>query len=202
MKKGPGLGRHYLLTMAKPDTQLPRFQVFLQEKTGQPHQDVGSVHASDPEMALLNARDVFVRRPECTSLWVVLADAIFSKTAQELEEQELGDKGLGDEGVKEESGEVENYYIFYKPKPTGTQTLVGEVPAAAPVEALRLALERFSGDKPPSAWWILPARRVLVSSPDDIESMFAPAQDKKFRLSTDFHTLTEMRRVKSEFGGQ
>jgi ring-1,2-phenylacetyl-CoA epoxidase subunit PaaB len=68
----------------KTDTQWPRFQVLLQEAEGKPHQDVGSVHAPDAEFALLNARDVFARRPACISMWVVPVEAIFSKTAEEL----------------------------------------------------------------------------------------------------------------------
>jgi ring-1,2-phenylacetyl-CoA epoxidase subunit PaaB len=67
------------------DTQWRRFEVFVQEKVGEPYQNVGAVHAPDAEMALQNARDVFVRRPECVSLWVVPAEMIFAKTAQELE---------------------------------------------------------------------------------------------------------------------
>ncbi len=72
-----------------PDTQWSRYQVFLQEKPGTPHQDMGSIHAPDREMALLNARDVFVRRPACVSLWIVPVQSIFSRTAQEIQENGL-----------------------------------------------------------------------------------------------------------------
>ena len=39
-------------------------------------QALGSVHAADPSMALKNARDVFTRRKEGVSVWVVRADDI------------------------------------------------------------------------------------------------------------------------------
>ena len=66
------------------DTQWPRFQALQQHQEGQAHQNVGTVHAPDPEMALQNARDVFLRRPDCTGMWMVRADQIFAKTAEEL----------------------------------------------------------------------------------------------------------------------
>jgi ring-1,2-phenylacetyl-CoA epoxidase subunit PaaB len=180
------------------DTQLPRFQVFLQEKEGQPHQDVGSVHAPDTEMALYNARDVFVRRPECTSLWVVPAEAIFSRTAEELA-REASEKKVASAhgiGMPAPSAEPETYSVFSKVKPAGTQTLVGEVQAFSPPEALRQGIARFSGDTVPFAWWVFPARRITRSQPEDIESMFSPALDKPFRLPTEFHTQTAMREIR------
>jgi ring-1,2-phenylacetyl-CoA epoxidase subunit PaaB len=66
------------------DTQWPRYEVFEQERPGQPHRNAGAVHAPDPEIALQNARDVFVRRPDSHSLWVAPADQILSRTAEEV----------------------------------------------------------------------------------------------------------------------
>ncbi|MGE5223522.1 MAG: phenylacetic acid degradation protein [Omnitrophica WOR_2 bacterium] len=171
------------------DTQWPRFQVFLQEKEGAPHQDVGSIHAPDIEMALLNARDVFVRRPECVSLWVAPVKDIYSRTAQEIRESGVGEKGIGD-------GSNQSYYIFNKPKANGTQTFAGAVKAEGSVQALKQALEQFPGKTAPFAWWVVPASSVLKSSPADIASMFEPAFDKPFRMSTDFHTVSAMRQIR------
>ncbi len=63
------------------DTQWPRFEVFLQDRDGRSHKNVGTIHAADGEMALLNARDVYARRPDCVSLWVIASNQILSKTA-------------------------------------------------------------------------------------------------------------------------
>jgi ring-1,2-phenylacetyl-CoA epoxidase subunit PaaB len=179
------------------DTQLPRYQVFLQEKPGEPHQDVGSVHAPDGEMALLNARDVFVRRPECTSLWVVPAGAIFSRTAQELAKEGVGkESGEGTGESQDMPAEVETYCVFSKSKPAGTHILNGEVQAASPHEALSQGIARYSTPKAPFSWWVFPARLITSSQPGDMDSMFLPAFDKPFRLSTDFHTHTAMRKIK------
>jgi ring-1,2-phenylacetyl-CoA epoxidase subunit PaaB len=174
------------------DTQWPRYQVFLQEKTGAPHQDVGSVHAPDSELALQNARDVFVRRPECINLWVVPVDEIFSRTAQEL-----ASEGLVGDAVAPESGEAElfTYCVFAKKRSAGAQTFMGEVEAASPEQAMQRALEKFVDEKPPFAWWVFPKRCIVQSEQESIDSMFAPARHKSFRMSTDFHTLTEMRKI-------
>jgi len=40
------------------------------------HRHVGSLHAVDAEMALQNARDVYTRRGEGLSIWVVASSAI------------------------------------------------------------------------------------------------------------------------------
>ena len=43
---------------------------------GLAHKHVGSLHAADKEMALQNARDVYTRRKEGVSIWIVPANAI------------------------------------------------------------------------------------------------------------------------------
>jgi len=54
----------------------PLWEVFVRSRAGLSHQHVGSLHAVDAEMAVENARDVYTRRGEGASLWVVPADAI------------------------------------------------------------------------------------------------------------------------------
>ena len=70
--------------MEQKDNQWPLWEVFIQSKSGQPHKHVGSVHAPDSEMALLNARDVYTRRNEGTSVWVVPAQVITASTPEEV----------------------------------------------------------------------------------------------------------------------
>lgn len=53
------------------DPAWPVWEVFVQEGDGAPHQHAGSVHATDAEMALQNARDVYARRGPVKSIWVV-----------------------------------------------------------------------------------------------------------------------------------
>lgn len=56
------------------------WEVFVQAKPGIPHKHAGSVHAPDAEMALKSARDVYTRRKEGTSIWVVPANHISATT--------------------------------------------------------------------------------------------------------------------------
>jgi ring-1,2-phenylacetyl-CoA epoxidase subunit PaaB len=60
----------------KEKSQDQIWEVFVQSKQGAPHKHVGNVHANDSEMALQNARDVYSRRKEAISIWVVPADQI------------------------------------------------------------------------------------------------------------------------------
>ena len=49
----------------------PIWEIFVRSKNGLEHRHVGSLHAADAEMAMENARDVYTRRQEGVSLWVV-----------------------------------------------------------------------------------------------------------------------------------
>ena len=63
----------------------PLYEIFVRGKRGLNHVHVGSLHAPDAEMALRNARDVFTRRQEGVSLWVVPAVAITASSPDERE---------------------------------------------------------------------------------------------------------------------
>ena len=54
----------------------PLFEVFVRAKRGLNHVHVGSLRAADHEMALHHARDLYTRRNEGVSIWVVRSDDI------------------------------------------------------------------------------------------------------------------------------
>lgn len=60
----------------------PLWEVFIRSRQGLSHVHVGSLHAVDARMALENARDVYTRRGEGTSIWVVRSDAITASEPQ------------------------------------------------------------------------------------------------------------------------
>ena len=68
---------------AAGDDQLPLWEVFTQAKNGAPHEHAGSVHAADAEQALQNARDVYARRGDVVSVWVVPSVAIVASSPEE-----------------------------------------------------------------------------------------------------------------------
>ena len=61
----------------------PLWEVFLRGRRGLSHQHVGSVHAPDAELALHNARDVYTRRGEGVSIWVVRSSEVHASDPDE-----------------------------------------------------------------------------------------------------------------------
>lgn len=55
----------------------------MRARRGLSHVHVGSVHAPDAELALRNARDVYTRRQEGVSIWVVASAAITASNPDE-----------------------------------------------------------------------------------------------------------------------
>jgi ring-1,2-phenylacetyl-CoA epoxidase subunit PaaB len=60
------------------DKLWPLYEVFLRPRNGLAHKHVGSLHAADDEMALQAARDIYTRRGEAESIWVVPSRAIIA----------------------------------------------------------------------------------------------------------------------------
>ena len=54
----------------------PLWEVFVRARRGLSHTHAGSLHAPDAELALRNARDLYTRRGEGVSIWVVPSTAI------------------------------------------------------------------------------------------------------------------------------
>jgi len=63
--------------------QWPLYEVFIRSKGGLDHKHVGSVHAADASMAIEHARDVYTRRLEGVSIWVVRSSDIVASDPQE-----------------------------------------------------------------------------------------------------------------------
>ena len=57
-------------------TEWPLWEVFVRAKAGLDHKHCGSLHAADAKLALQLAREVYTRRMEGTSVWVVRSDQI------------------------------------------------------------------------------------------------------------------------------
>lgn len=63
----------------------PLWEVFIRSKQGLDHKHAGSLHAADAAMAIENARDVYTRRQEGVSLWVVESKYIHASDPDEAE---------------------------------------------------------------------------------------------------------------------
>ena len=62
------------IMMATPN--IPLWEVFIRSRNGLAHKHVGSLHATDATLALQAARDIYTRRGEGLSIWVVPSNAI------------------------------------------------------------------------------------------------------------------------------
>jgi len=87
------------------------FEVFVRPKNGLDHRHVGSVHASDSEMAFSKARELYTRRMEGVSLWVMKSKDITASNP--------GDNGVLFEPAKDK---VYRHPTFYT-VPDGIENL-------------------------------------------------------------------------------
>lgn len=169
--------------------QWPRYEVFKQDRLDGPFRNVGSVHAPDAELALMNARDVFARRPSCVALWVVPDEAITRRTAEAIRELPFDSTG--------EEGDSIQYSVFSKQSQRQAMTYVdyvGEVAARSPEEAIREASETF-GAGSGLVWWSCPARAIVASDPDDLPGLEA-ATGKLFRMPNQYRTVFTMQKIR------
>ncbi|MDT5325234.1 MAG: ring,2-phenylacetyl-CoA epoxidase subunit PaaB [Mycobacterium sp.] len=68
---------------ASIDRDWPLYEVFVRGKRGLNHVHVGSLRAADDQMALRHARDVYTRRNEGVSIWVVQSATITASSPTE-----------------------------------------------------------------------------------------------------------------------
>ncbi len=77
---GPGVP---VGTPTAPRREWPLYEVFVRGKRGLNHVHVGSLHAPDDEMAVHAARDLYTRRNEGVSIWVVRSADITASSPDE-----------------------------------------------------------------------------------------------------------------------
>jgi len=155
-------------------TQWPRWEVFKQDAPNRPHQAVGSVHAGDPQHALLTARNVFVRRPAAVSLWCVPEGDLLTTTPEEL---------ATTPALLDAPGTSGTYHVGVKRTTRRSMTFVdlsGTVNAGGPGDALRQARTLHPDAL---AWMVFPETAVVRTDEDagTIDSWFAPARDKTYK---------------------
>jgi len=69
-----------MTTPSTSATDWPLWEVFIRGQHGLNHRHVGSLHASDAQMAMCHARDVYTRRNEGVSIWVVRSSDIVASS--------------------------------------------------------------------------------------------------------------------------
>ncbi|HSC54802.1 MAG TPA: 1,2-phenylacetyl-CoA epoxidase subunit PaaB [Phnomibacter sp.] len=72
-------------SMHETSGEWPLWEIFIRSKQGLDHKHVGSLHAADAQMAIENARDVYTRRMEGISIWVVDSRHVHASNPDEAE---------------------------------------------------------------------------------------------------------------------
>ena len=171
------------------DTQLRRYEIFVVERADRPPVHAGSVHASDDELALLNARDVFARRPDCLGLWAFRSEMMTSLTSEEPGSSRPAEAPAAPK---------EPFLVFGKLGPKGVHTFLGVVQAGSAVEAFEEG--RRAHGRNVVAWWVVPQRWRLASTADDAGPMFEPSKAKPFRDQAFYPVETMMRQLRRARG--
>jgi ring-1,2-phenylacetyl-CoA epoxidase subunit PaaB len=74
-----------IIDMSNEHKEWPLWEVFIRSKAGLDHKHAGSLHAADAQMAIENARDVYTRRMEGISIWVVESKHIHASNPEEAD---------------------------------------------------------------------------------------------------------------------
>jgi len=72
-----------LMATKNDEKAWPLWEVFIRSRQGLDHKHAGSLHAADATMAIENARDVYTRRQEGVSIWVVESKHIHATNPDE-----------------------------------------------------------------------------------------------------------------------
>jgi ring-1,2-phenylacetyl-CoA epoxidase subunit PaaB len=73
----PDIGSEYEISLENPDEWVT-YEVFHQKRRGEQHIHVGIVHAPNPEIALILAKESFGRRRQTANIWVVRSSDVYS----------------------------------------------------------------------------------------------------------------------------
>jgi ring-1,2-phenylacetyl-CoA epoxidase subunit PaaB len=79
----PDDNKHAAINNQPPSAEWPLWEIFIRSRQGLDHKHMGSLHASDAQMAIENARDVYTRRQEGISIWAVESQHIHASNPDE-----------------------------------------------------------------------------------------------------------------------
>ena len=190
--------------------QFETYEVFHQKKEGAPFVYVGPVHAPEPDLAFLFAKEQFSRRFACTGLWVVPTAAITvtayvgdqesaydALPAAELETPAAVEP---DESVQQEAAYAaseEDYDIFHLKKRGKAHQHVGKVRAASPAGALQVAKAAFGDQRPVVNVWAVRGAAFLRSDDDD-RDIWTTTPEKKYRDAISYRVQDRIEKFKAE----
>ena len=189
--------------------QFETYEVFHQKKEGAAYVYVGPVHAPEPDLAFLFAKEQFSRRFACTGMWVVPTSAItvteyVGDTESAYDTLPLLARAAAsapvDASVAEEAAYAageEDYDIFHLKKRGKAHQHVGKVRAASPADALQVAKAVFGEQRPVVNVWAVRAADVLRSEDED-RDIWATTTEKKYREAIAYKVQDRIEKFKAE----
>lgn len=171
------------------ENKWPLFEVFIRSKLAHVH--AGSLHAADLEMAMTNARDVYTRRKEGISIWVIPSDEIFAwnfdgetiNAEQVYEHPQIEEQTEGTDDAKQ-------WEVFFRTKQGLSHKHVGSSTTDNATDAIKQAIENYGDSIKITNVWVVPSTKINASDPAESESFYDPAENKLFRHAT-FYVLPD-----------
>ena len=166
---------------ASPEQGWPRWEAFVRQGGSLAHIHSESVHASDSETALLNARDAYLRRVEGVSLWVIPAAKI------------TGWSSDGETAGKDIAPRPPALWeVFVRHRRGLAHVHAGSLPATGPFEAIAKARAVYLTRDEGVSIWVAPAAAVHAVDPDEAAALFEPFSDKGYRYPTYYDIPEEV----------
>lgn len=163
--------------------QWPRWEVFVRQRGALAHVHSESVHAPDAEEALQLARDVYTRRVEGTSLWVVPTAEVVAWEPEAAE---------ADRSADEVDAEPRSWEVFVRHRRGLAHLHAGSLWARGAGEALWRAREALVPDREGVSVWAFPSAAISAADPDDVDAFFEPFSWKRYRLATYYDIPEEV----------
>ena len=189
--------------------QFETYEVFHQKKEGAAYMYVGPVHAPEPDLAFLFAKEQFSRRFACTGMWVVPTSAItvtdyVGDTESAYDTLPLLARAAASAPVDASAAEEaayaageEDYDIFHLKKRGKAHQHMGKVRASSPADALQVAKAVFGEQRPVVNVWAVRSADILRSDEED-RDIWTTTPEKKYRDAISYKVQDRIEKFKAE----
>lgn len=155
------------------------FEVFVKPKEGKPFQHEGAVHAVDPDLAFVLAKETFTRRFLCSSLFVTATQNVF------VTDYTDNNQNIYETVNGKASGEGQTFEIFHLLKRGKQHVHGGSVVATDHEDALRAAKQKLSSGVAVLNVWVIRTDDIRFTSSEE-QDLWNTLPDKKFRDASDY----------------
>ncbi len=171
--------------------QLSTFEVFLIPKEGKALESVGIVHADDPDMAFVFAKEAFSRRFTCVGMAVCPTHKIWASEVTEGEESAFDFIESLDE---QNEGEEDQCEIFLMDKRGKQHKHATSVLAYSYIDAAKKAKEEL-GNPLTKNIWVIRTRDFTFNEEEDSD-LWATLPEKTYRDAQAYRAADKIKKFK------